>query len=293
MFRNACKVVQPFTLPLIWCAKRLDGVCSAALGTFIVVNREGWVITAGHIAQQYGEMLKDVEFIKDYRNQADQIKADPTIDDKERKKKINRLQKPRNKQIERIAQVWSIFPGNPVPRSLMAFMPVDIAVGKLEPFDPSWVASYPVFKDPTKDFDTGTSLCRTGFPFHTDIVPKWDDATQRFDLPPGTFPAPLFPIEGVFTRTIQHTPTPGSEPFPFPFRWIETSSPGLKGQSGGPIFDGNGTIWGMQCQTYCYDLDFKTATGTPQYLNVGVGVHPETLFAVFKKFDIKYDVSAY
>jgi len=169
-------------------------------------------------------------------------------------------------------------------------MPVDVAVGRLDPFDPAWVSSYPVFKDPTKDFDSGAMLCRTGFPFHN-VAPIWDKANNRFDLPPGTFPAPLFPIEGIFTRTVTLNPPLNIDPFSFPFKWLETSSPGLKGQSGGPIFDDKGTIWGIQCQTMSYDLGFKTTT--PQYLNVGVGVHAETLFAIFTAHGIKFQVSPY
>jgi hypothetical protein len=237
-----------------------------------------------------GAMLQDVKFISDYSQELAAIKADAAIDEKERKKRINKLKKPSNGQTEKLAQVWSGFPKQPVLSPGVAYMPVDLAIGRLQPFDPTWVSSYPVFKDPTKDFDSGAMLCRTGFPFHA-VKPVWDKAGGKFDLPPGTFPAPLFPIEGIFTRHITLAQQPGKEEFPFIFKWLETSSPGLKGQSGGPIFDDKGTIWAIQCQTMSYDLGFQTST--PQFLNVGVGVHPETLFAAFDAHGIKYQVSAY
>jgi hypothetical protein len=44
---------------------------------------------------------------------------------------------------------------------------------------------------------------------------------------------------------------------PFPLKWIETSSPGLKGQSGGPLLDERGTIWGVQSNTFSYNLGFS------------------------------------
>lgn len=290
MFRNACKVIVPFTLPVILCRKTIAGQCSGTLGTFVVINDKGWIVTAGHIIQQMNTMLKDVNFVRNYQTQRATIKADASIDERERKKRINKLPKPTNSQTDQIAQVWGNFTGKPILAEATAYMPIDIAVGRLDPFNSSWVASYPVFKDPAKDFDTGVSLCRTGFPFH-DVGPKWDNANGVFDLPPGTFPAPLFPIEGIFTRTVQLGVAPGNPPFPFPYKWLETSSPGLKGQSGGPIFDSTGTIWAIQCQTMSYNLGFTTPT--PQFLNVGVGVHPETLFAVFNAHGIKFQVSAY
>ncbi len=264
MFRNACKVIRPFTLPVILCRKTVAGQTSGNLGAFVVINDEGWVVTAGHVVQQLSAMLDDVKFVRDYFRQLSAIKVDASIDERERKKRINKLPKPSNGQTDQFAQVWSAFPGRPNLTSGIAYMPVDVAVGRLIPFDPTWVSTYPVFKDPTKDFEPGAMLCRTGFPFHN-VVPIWDNANNRFDLPPATFPAPLFPIEGIFTRTVTLNPA--------------------------RIFDDKGTIWGIQCQTVSYDLGFKTTT--PQYLNVGVGVHPETLFAIFTAHGIKFQVSAY
>lgn len=38
--------------------------------------------------------------------------------------------------------------------------------------------------------------------------------------------------------------------------FIETSTPRLRGQSGGPIFDVNGAIWAIQSQTHHLKLGF-------------------------------------
>jgi hypothetical protein len=39
-------------------------------------------------------------------------------------------------------------------------------------------------------------------------------------------------------------------------KFIETSTPGLRGQSGGPLFDVDGKVWGIQSRTNHYDLGF-------------------------------------
>jgi hypothetical protein len=48
-----------------------------------------------------------------------------------------------------------------------------IGAARLEPFDPSWITQYPVFKDPSKDFEPGTNLCRMGFPQKSTDGPRF------------------------------------------------------------------------------------------------------------------------
>ena len=58
---------------------------------------------------------------------------------------------------------------------------------------------------------------------------------------------PRFPIEGMLTRNLLNE----GEVF-----GLELSTPGLRGQSGGPLFDKNGLICGMQSQTNALHLGF-------------------------------------
>ena len=58
--------------------------------------------------------------------------------------------------------------------------------------------------------------------------------------------------------------------------YVETSTPGLKGQSGGPIFDTNGHIYAMQVQPNHIPLGFHPISEYDgksieknQFLNVG------------------------
>jgi hypothetical protein len=105
----------------------------------------------------------------------------------------------------------------------------DIGLGRLEPFNPSIVGNYPKLKRDTADLDDigpGTSLCRLGFLF-VQLAPTWDGT--QFVLPP--IPFTRFPIEGMFTRNLNiELVDPDGNPtaLPFPVKYVETSSPGLK-----------------------------------------------------------------
>jgi len=58
---------------------------------------------------------------------------------------------------------------------------------------------------------------------------------------------PIFPIDGIVTRNVAE----GTE-----IMGIELSTPGLRGQSGGPLFDEDGIIYGMQQSTKHLHLGF-------------------------------------
>ena len=166
---------------------------------------------------------------------------------------------------------------------------VDLAIAQLEGFDPSSVAAYPVFKDPSKGIEPGRSLCRLGYPF-LEIVPQFDETANRFEL---GMPMTRFPIEGMFTRIADVAVPPGADTPNFPLRFLETSSPGFKGQSGGPIFDVDGTVWAIQVQTAHHPLGFSKKGEPEQYLNVGLGVSTDTLFGVLREVGVDFEVSDY
>ena len=69
---------------------------------------------------------------------------------------------------------------------------------------------------------------------------------------------------------------------------FEMSTPGLRGQSGGPVFDSEGVIWGMQSATNHLDLNFdvdqevfrnglKKRVRDSAFLHVGHCVHVDVL----------------
>ena len=150
-------------------------------------------------------------------------------------------------------------------------------------------STFPEFKNPSIDFDVGENLCKLGFPFHT-IKPIYDETENIFHLPDGALPIPLFPIEGIFTRTIVMRDGSCSAEF------VETSSPGLRGQSGGPTFDAKGRVWAMQSRTKHHPLGFSPAAPDQknrehQFLNVGWGTHSNTIVEFLKTANVQFRMS--
>ena len=86
---------------------------------------------------------------------------------------------------------------------------------------------------------------------------------------------PLFPMDGIVTR---HMIDEKGNPSMFEMR-----TPGIRGQSGGPIFSPEGIVYGIQSMTKQLDLNFdidgnvkrgienKKVVYTP-FINLGIGV---------------------
>lgn len=294
MFAKACAITRHFTRPVVVSSQRVDGQCGAGIGSFVVINPEGWAVSAWHILEEAQRQAKHAGAYQKSESDRAAIYADPTLNKHTRSTNLRALPKFSDDSVARTSAWWS---WDPVRVEEIAAVPmVDLVIFRLQNFDPAWVNTYPTFKDPSKNFDPGTSLCRIGFPFH-EITPVFQPATNNFQLPAGSLPLPIFPNEGIFTRVVEVIPP---SPPPFPLQLIETSSPGLKGQSGGPIFDVQGSIWGIQSKTRHYPLGFSPPVpgGKPhekehQFLNVGWGIHTETIVKALSARGIAFRLSDY
>jgi len=209
----------------------------------------------------------------------------------ERRKLAAAAKGPQPTNIDKWSVWWGVDGAQLDPASIAMVDVADIAIGKLTGFDASKISEFPVFKDPANEFESGASLCRLGFPFYD--VGTTFDPQKGFQL--HNVPLPIFPNEGILSRMAEIILVDQSGKFianpPFPLRMIETSSAGIRGQSGGPIFDENGVVWGIQSATTSYQMDLKTKE--QQYYHVGVGVHTATILGLMKQQNIKFDVASY
>ena len=146
---------------------------------------------------------------------------------------------------------------------------------KLEGYRPPDGYRFPRFR--VREVEIGELLCRMGYPFVDGVKPEWDKQNATFTFQ-NLFPVPAFVNEALVSRYAQ---------FDNGDRWIETSSPGLKGQSGGPLADASGLICGIQVNTHHYPLGFS-GRGRNQVLNVGRAVHSETVRRFLDEHKIKY-----
>src|SRR5579864_3724239 len=56
MFQTACTKARYFTWPVVISRRTADEQCSAGIGTFVVVNKDGWIVTAAHIIKLMSEL---------------------------------------------------------------------------------------------------------------------------------------------------------------------------------------------------------------------------------------------
>lgn len=125
----------------------------------------------------------------------------------------------------------------------------DLAILKFNDFDKLICQDFAVFKKDSNEIQQGKYLCRLGFPFPEFTNFKYNDKIDEIEwTKEGIHDSPRFPIEGMVTRFLGDGK--GGK------FGIEMSSPGLRGQSGGPLFDSDGVVCGMQSSTKHLHLGF-------------------------------------
>jgi hypothetical protein len=293
MFADAYEKAAQFTYPLIVLTRRFDGKVQSSLGAFVVLNSDGWIATAAHLLEAEVLYQKHSIEVAAYRQEIEGIESDERLRPTQQAKRKRRF-KSNPEWIINHSFVWGR--GDIRVTEAKTIPEADLAVARLEGFDPTTVTAYPVIKSPSR-LRCGTSLCRLGFPFDT-IEATYDEETNSFTLPPEEWAVTRFPIEGIYTRDVLLVEN--SKESRCPAKFLETSSPGLRGQSGGPIFDSKGTVWAIQSRTMHFPLGFSPKVKKDgreveenQFLNVGWGVHPEVLVAFLEDNKIEFQLSDY
>ncbi len=274
MFARAYEIASAFTVPVVVSQRLHTGDVECGIGTAIVLNDEGWLATAAHLLEPLRLHAQHQSEIGDYEAKVKEILSGQG-NQQGKQKRIRALSAGR-RWIANISYWWGM-DGWSVPQ-WHVLPEADLAVGKADGFDPAKVAGFPTFRA-AADMSCGASVCRLGFPFHQ-VKATYDEKADSFTLESGALPIPRFPNEGIVTRFIDA----GASGDGLQVRFVETSSAGLRGQSGGPIFDTEGRVWAMQSRTMHLPLGFSPevdANGRKvtehQFLNVGWGVHGETV----------------
>lgn len=290
MFSKAYEIASKFTHPVIVSMRFYDKTVESGLGSFIILNDDGWIVTAAHILDAGIAHQQHSNEIKAYNDQVESIKNNSKLNQKLKQRQLKNL-RPNNKWILNHSFWWGhdLFKIN----HFEILRENDLAIGKIENYDKGFQSVYPKLKKPI-DLKYGTSLCKLGFPFHL-IKSDFNEATNSFNLAPGVFPVPRFPIDGIFTREAFGGKSKDGK---FDIKFIETSTPGLKGQSGGPTFDVLGNIWAIQSQTINLELGFapkikrdKKEVEENQFINLGIGVHVATLIDFLTDKGVIFELS--
>ena len=290
MFVEAIRKAGTFTRPIRFISREY-GAAAVVPGaaTLFYINENGCALTCRHVAQEiiraesvnrnYAEFKKELSGIrKDGKFTAEKKHA-------ERRHELGP---------GRLAQIKVSFDGVKGLKSFSVTLSdrYDIALIRFEA-DPPVRTDYAVLLRDASMIQPGRMLCRLGYPFPEFTDFGYDAQNDSIVWTnEGKQHTPQFPIEGMVTRHI------GEEDGTI--SGIEMSTPGLRGQSGGPLFDSSGIIYGMQSRTHHLHLGFdmkkerRVINGREEiinnqpFLHVGQCVHVDMLRAFLDQHHIKY-----
>ena len=264
--------------------------CALPISTLFFVNSDGWALTCGHVAKQImdGEQIgtRFDEF------KTERAKIEPG---KRQKHEINLLERK-----------YGFKPGQPVQLHTkmlgcvdgalaidITFHPtLDIALVKFSRFQQLLCDTFPIFARNGDDLKQGKSICRLGFPFPEFTNYGYDEVSDSIGwTSTGQVWTPRFPIDGIVVR---HVADETGE-----INAFEVSTPGIRGQSGGPAFDTDGRVWGMQSITKHLDLEFdidvevhrgtiKRRVQDNAFLHIGGCLHVNALKAFMRENGVKF-----
>jgi len=270
VFEDAIELSGAFTHPVVVSTLRHSGAVEASIAAFVIVNVDGWALTAGHVLTTQLEAERDRSDIDKWQAQVDAIRGDTSLSPSRRKGRLSRLAA-NPKWIANHSYWWAA--DGVTAGEAFVDQVADLALVQLKDLPPHLVGRFPEFGNPESHIRVGAPLCRQGFPFNA-VQSSYDAATKRFTLTYGPFGLTRLALDGIHTRTcVMENPATGQRAV-----FLETSSPGLGGQSGGPIFDEHGTIWAIQSRTIHLELGFSPSVTTNgrttvehQFLNLGLG----------------------
>ena len=249
MFADAIEKVGGFTRPVkIITRNYKEPAVVPGLATLFFVNDDGCAVTCKHVAQQ---IIQAQEINRQYAEFRAACARVP--EDKGRAAAIKKLELVHKMKAGAPAQMKVQFDGgvsNFTSFDINMHPDLDLAVIRFKGFEKTLYKGHAVFVRDDKSVRPGDMLCRLGFPFPEFSDFRYDAQTDsiEWDASAGSSNTPRFPIEGMFTRHLA-----GKDGKVF---GIEMSTPGLRGQSGGPLFTKDGLVCGMQSATKHLHLGF-------------------------------------
>jgi len=291
MFKTAIEKVGSFTRPIHFISNVYgEKTVRPGAATLFFVNDDGVAITCKHVTsliKQSGSLLSH------YQNFL--IEKNALVKSGSYNKKIKELKekfgygKPNN-ACQLLYQLVDCVDLQTI--DVFEHPVYDVAILKMKGFTKKFYTGHAVFAKDSSELQPGVFLCRLGFPFPEFSNYTYDEATEMISWTHDTVRMVRFPIDGMVTR---HFGNAEGKIF-----GVEMSTPGLKGQSGGPLFDTNGLIYGMQSMTNHLHLGFdmnnqeivsegrKIKVTNQPLLHVGNCVHVDIIKQFLREHQIEF-----
>ena len=281
MFVKAIETAAAFTRP-IHSISRNYGSSTVIPGaaTLFFVNTDGWALTCRHVVDLL--VAEKATADKHAAFKADLSTKSHSVSEKEHHRRVAQKHGYTPKTaVEVKVRLVGCVTDAAVKYDWFTHPTADVALLHFLNFTAIMYSGTAVFPVDAGSLKQGKSLCRLGFPFPEFNNFAYDAAADTINwMDTGKADSPRFPIEGMVTR---HLLDASGRVFGF-----EMSTPGLKGQSGGPAFDTDGKVWGIQYATNHLDLDFdvdqevfrngeKKLVRDSAFLHVGWCVHVDVL----------------
>lgn len=295
MFESAIENVLKFTRPLHTISRTYGGLISPGTSTFFFVNDKGVAVTCKHVLDLIPAAESINQAFGKFKGERDKLPRDSKF-----RRHLQGLEVKYKYNKETTVQLKNNFLNcfDKIDQIVCHAHPsLDLAILEFKGFNNIFYNSRATFIKDSKNLRQGKYLCRIGFPFPEFNNFKHNPDTDDIEWTnTGNPNSPSFPIDGIITRFVGGQSTGD-------IIGIEMSTPGLRGQSGGPLFDSDGKIYGMQSATNHLHLGFdmkdkeiihdgkKSKISNYPFLHVGICVHVDKIKDFLTEHKIEFTES--
>lgn len=291
MFVRAIEIASAFTRPIHSISRNYGStLVQPGAATLFFVNADGWALTCRHVVEHLAAAEQLVTKLQSFRNELGAQRG--TKKEKWLRKELEQKYDYSSHTTVEIRNSFVNCIEGPLMFETFPHPAIDLALLHFHGFTKLSCTSFPIFPADTSGLKQGKFLCRLGFPFPEFTNFSYDETTDSIAWTvTGRDATPQFPIEGMVTRHLS-----GEDG---QFVGFELSTPGLRGQSGGPAFDIDGKVWGMQYATNHLDLNFdvdqevvrdglKKKVHDSAFLHTGLCVHVDIMKSFMRSNNVNF-----
>lgn len=291
MFADAIETVGGYTRPIMFISRKYkSNAVLGGAGTMFFVNDSGCAVTCRHMAELIGRGRQINERYREFAAEREKIPAGNNY-----KSTLQRLERKYGYTEDSIINVKFRFDNcfTRLDEISCHFHPkYDLAIVKFGNCGDILYKGHAVFARDYHELRPGNYFCRMGYPFPEFTCFAYNQ--ERDDIEwtsEGKLSTPRFPLDGMMTRNLLD----GNR-----IIGVELSTPGLRGQSGGPLFGKDGRVYGIQSATKHLHLGFdmnelKMVIGgrtqvvnNQPFLHVGHCIHADIIKEFLREHNVEY-----